>query len=260
MEDISVKYSILALLLVFISSVFASTWTFPGISKNIDIIHGKIVRSIEIYANDAGGDSVISLTVDGKTLPQKKIRNIGSISWRLNRCIDKASISVKNDVSRIKKIKVHYIDEKNKKNMKELAKSFSLPYYNDLDKTFTLEKELGDTHFLFLFFSSSCRNCAAEMPRFSKVAPKYPNVKFIGIHYKGIPQQVAEFVEEYGVQFDCLYDKDGVAFKSYGIKYIPYALLVNRKGEIVAQGNLKLEEVEKLMDGLSKIDLNHTEK
>lgn len=252
------KYGLLFFLLIIFTAVSFSaehSWFFPGDKQVISIDQNKSVRNIEIKANDMGGDSIISLIINGITISSKKVRNIGGISWDINKKIKNASFVVKNDIARIREINVHYNGDIQKKSSKELAKTFTLPFYNDLDKEFSLDKELGDTHFLFLFFSSSCRNCAAEMPRFSAIAPKYPNVKFIGIHYKGLPEQVGGFVNQYGIQFDCLYDKDGIAFKLYNIKYIPYALLIDRNGEIVAQGNLKLEEVEKLMDDLSKKDL-----
>ncbi len=91
------------------------------------------------------------------------------------------------------------------------------------------------------FWATWCGPCLAELPKLRKVYEKYKDQGFdiLGISLDGdlTREQFIAFVKKEGMNWRHIYDEQGgktPLAKQYGVKAIPFTLLIGRDGRIVA--------------------------
>ncbi|MDD2714671.1 MAG: TlpA disulfide reductase family protein [Candidatus Wallbacteria bacterium] len=129
--------------------------------------------------------------------------------------------------------------------------NFSLTYYDDPNKTFTLNDNLGQKNHVFVFFATWCGACQKELPQINAIRNKYPTCDFTAINYRETTQQVTDYFGSASIQLPCLLDKSGSVFKQFGLEYIPDILVVSKTGEQLMLGTKSVEELEALLATLN---------
>ena len=96
------------------------------------------------------------------------------------------------------------------------------------------------------FWASWCGPCRKENPNVREAYKKYKNQKFTigkGFEVFSISLDRAEEPWKKAIKVDSLVweshglDKDGIVSRRYNVTSIPYAVLVDGKGNVIARGN-----------------------
>ncbi len=117
-----------------------------------------------------------------------------------------------------------------------LAPDFTL---EDLSgKRIRLKSLRGKVVFLN-FWATWCIPCRQEMPTMEKLHRelKGKGLEVIAINIKETKKEIQEFLDELGLTFTVLLDKDGKVSEEYGAWSIPLSYFINRKGEFVGKVN-----------------------
>lgn len=117
---------------------------------------------------------------------------------------------------------------------KILAPDFTL---EDLSgKRLSLKNLKGKVVFLN-FWATWCIPCREEMPTMEKLYRELRNegLEIVAIDVMESKKDVREFVEELGLTFTVLLDRDGEVSKAYGAWAIPATHIINRKAELVGK-------------------------
>ena len=82
-----------------------------------------------------------------------------------------------------------------------------------------------------------CTFCKSEMPAFQNVFESYPpesDVVILAVNstVQDDPVKVAQFVEDYGLQYPILLDTSGRVTKAYQVRALPTTFFIDRKGII----------------------------
>ena len=111
---------------------------------------------------------------------------------------------------------------------------------------FTLDdltgRRLGPRDFMgkvvFLnFWATWCVPCRQEMPTMEKLHRelKKQGLEVVAINFREAGKEVRKFVDELGLTFTVLLDKEGKVSEEYGAWALPLSYFVNRKGEFVGK-------------------------
>jgi len=113
-------------------------------------------------------------------------------------------------------------------------RDFSLPTL--ADETVSLSQLKGKVVFLN-FWATWCGPCRAEMPSMETLYALYKEkgLEILAVNCSENRQEVAAFMQEYGLSFSTLLDEDGKVRSIYGIQAIPTSYLIDRDGMIVAR-------------------------
>jgi len=85
-------------------------------------------------------------------------------------------------------------------------------------------------------WGSTCGPCKQELPAFAAAHATYGDrVQFVGIDYLPPSKREEAFARDRGVQYELLYDANGVFISTVGIAAFPVTLFVNEQGIIVRQ-------------------------
>ena len=99
-----------------------------------------------------------------------------------------------------------------------------------------------------------CRPCREEQPILQAVHERYRDrgVRFLGINYHDDLEAAKRWVEDRGVTYPSLYDRDGRTAALLGFPFLPDTYLVDRTGTIryVIYGDTTEEELSGLIDDL----------
>lgn len=111
------------------------------------------------------------------------------------------------------------------------------------------------------FWGTSCGPCLAALPTVQAIAEKYggTDLVVIGVHESGAaPGELIEFAKKQGLTYaqgiDVAADEPGwfgASFKAYGVRAIPHAALVDRRGRLVLIDHLPAV-IERIEDELEK--------
>lgn len=87
------------------------------------------------------------------------------------------------------------------------------------------------------FWATWCIPCRQEMPSMEKLHRelKEQGLEVIAVNFREDQSEVRKFVEELGLTFTILLDKDGKVFEQYGAWALPLSHFINRKGEFVGK-------------------------
>ena len=117
------------------------------------------------------------------------------------------------------------------------------PQVGDLAPNFELESLDGDEVFLsdfrgqpvvLNFWAKWCRPCRAEMPQLVAAHDKYRDegLVIIGLNLQEGRSVIEPFVEEFGVDFTVLLDRDGDVENEYRLLGLPETFFIDRDGVI----------------------------
>ena len=103
------------------------------------------------------------------------------------------------------------------------------------------------------FWASWCGPCCAEMPNMVNIYKKYheKGLGMIGISLDQDYDAWTTAIGELGITWPSLLDTDGSISDRFGIQYIPYTVIANKKGKIL-KTNLRGEELEQFVAELLK--------
>jgi peroxiredoxin len=111
---------------------------------------------------------------------------------------------------------------------------------NDVnDKSVKLSSVAGKgTYVLVDFWASWCGPCRRENPNVVALYKQYHDKGFdiVGISRDNNKDAWLKGIAEDGLTWTHLWDKDGVACKSYAIDFIPTTFLLDKEGNIIARG------------------------
>lgn len=101
------------------------------------------------------------------------------------------------------------------------------------------------------FFATWCGPCQEEMPILVELDKRTSKEQMIilGVNVtkeESSPTQVRDFMKQFQVQFDVLYDGDGEVMKTYQLIGIPTTIFIDDKGKIVERlnGIITMEMIE----------------
>lgn len=112
-----------------------------------------------------------------------------------------------------------------------LAPTFEL---SSLDgKVFTLE-ELQGHPIMLNFWATWCTPCRSEMPAMERVWQNYRDqgLVILAINLQETPDRVMGFVEEFGLTFPVLLDRNGFVFSDYQVQLYPTTFFIGKDGVI----------------------------
>jgi thiol-disulfide isomerase/thioredoxin len=108
-----------------------------------------------------------------------------------------------------------------------------------LDGSRTIDsKELIGKNVLVLRFQASyCKPCVKESPAFGRLVTRYRDrgVEFVALHVQDTVSEVRRFVRAQKVTYPVALDPKLAIGNRFGFKGTPYTVVVDRKGEMVAQ-------------------------
>jgi thiol-disulfide isomerase/thioredoxin len=94
------------------------------------------------------------------------------------------------------------------------------------------------------FWATWCTTCKSTLPKFSRLAEsKKDKVVFIAIHDKKDANTMSDFIDRNKYKFACCLDDKGETVKSYGVKQLPFNVIIDKKGN-VKKLDAELDEAE----------------
>lgn len=95
-----------------------------------------------------------------------------------------------------------------------------------------------DKAMLIDFFSADNPSCAKEYALLKPIIEQWDTKLDIVIISQGDTPEFRSMVDADGGRYSFALDADGSVFTAYGVRYLPFYMLVNAKGEMIWQGNI----------------------
>jgi peroxiredoxin len=98
----------------------------------------------------------------------------------------------------------------------------------------------GKQPVVLFFWTTWCPYCRQELLSLNELSPQLvkQGCEVLAINVEEPAYRVGNFIKKYGIHLRVLLDKDAqVSWYSYGILGVPTYFLVNKKGDIVFNGN-----------------------
>jgi len=81
------------------------------------------------------------------------------------------------------------------------------------------------------FWATWCGPCVREMPLFQEYQDRYgPGLVVLGVNEEESPETVREFVDELGISYTILIDRDTKAASIYKVMMLPTTLFIDKEG------------------------------
>ena len=104
------------------------------------------------------------------------------------------------------------------------------------------------------FQASYCKPCGREATAFSRLVDRYHSrgVEFIAFHVQDTVADTRRFIRSHRVTYPVALDPKLIIGNRFGFRGTPYTVVVDRKGEMVAQihGVSALNRLPKILDEL----------
>lgn len=108
----------------------------------------------------------------------------------------------------------------------------------DLTGVQWLTKAPKSTKSIFLdFYQSTNSTCVANIDKIEKVISKQPKLSVVIITREN-NAAIKSLVNKYGSDYAIGYDPDGKIYSAFGVKFVPFSMIFDAKGEMAWQGNL----------------------
>lgn len=117
---------------------------------------------------------------------------------------------------------------------KAVAPDFTL---EDLSgRPLSLKKLRGEVVFLN-FWATWCVPCRQEMPTMEKLYQEFKErgLVVVAVNYRETKEEIQKFVDELGLTFPVLVDRDGRVSETYGVWSIPLSYFIDRKGDFIGK-------------------------
>ena len=89
------------------------------------------------------------------------------------------------------------------------------------------------------FWTYSCVNCVRTLPQVKQLHMRYSGDRFVlvGVHtpefdFERLPENVADAVKRFGIEYPVALDSENVTWKLYGNQYWPRQTLVDANGRV----------------------------
>ena len=108
-----------------------------------------------------------------------------------------------------------------------------------------LNSLVGQGQYVLLdFWASWCGPCRNEIPNVIKLYAKYAGkgLKVVGVTVKDKPEASLAAIRELGINYDQIFDLEGIVCGKYPIEGIPHFFLLDPSGKIVLSGHHNLDE------------------
>jgi thiol-disulfide isomerase/thioredoxin len=119
----------------------------------------------------------------------------------------------------------------------------------DLNGKSYTERDIKGKLIIVDFWASWCRPCKEEMPHFKQINDKYKSqgLTMIGISIDRTEREWRNYISSNPVAWLSLYGDGNVFTKRYDFQYIPYNLIADSEGNILAK-NLHGAELDKFLE------------
>lgn len=99
------------------------------------------------------------------------------------------------------------------------------------------------------FFASYCTPCVTEMPDFDQVSKRVGDVAFVGVNTLEQEQNGRDIIQQTGIGYDVLFDRQGQIASSIDLLNMPTTLFVDADGTIVKvhTGRLSQSDLEQII-------------
>lgn len=115
---------------------------------------------------------------------------------------------------------------------------------------------IGKKILVLRFQASYCKPCAKESPALGRLFEKYKSrdVEVLALHVQDTVADTRAFVRKYKVTYPVALDPKLTIGNSFGFKGAPYTVVIDQKGDIVAQitGESAVSRLPKILDDLLK--------
>jgi peroxiredoxin len=105
------------------------------------------------------------------------------------------------------------------------------------------------------FWATWCVPCRTEMPALQRASETFTSgeLVIVGINAGESPQQVREFLDEYGLTFPIALDQNGSIADLYGVRVFPTTIWIDAQGNVQAEhyGPLTENQIEGYVTELS---------
>jgi len=123
--------------------------------------------------------------------------------------------------------------------IEETGKVISAPDFTleDLSaRRWTLKDLRGKVVFLN-FWATWCIPCRQEMPAMEKLHREFKGQGFevVAVNFREGEGEIREFLQELGLTFTVLLDKDGKVSEEYGVWSLPLSYFIDRKGAFMGK-------------------------
>ena len=107
-----------------------------------------------------------------------------------------------------------------------------------------LKALIGQGQYVLLdFWASWCGPCREEIPNVIKLNAKYAGkgLKVVGVTVQDKPESSLAAIQGLGINYDQIFDLEGIVCDQYPIEGIPHFFLLDPSGEIVLSGHHNLD-------------------
>ena len=91
---------------------------------------------------------------------------------------------------------------------------------------------------LIEFYQSTNESSSKLYLKLAKIASKYGGAIDIVVLTREDNATINSLVQQDGSRYSFGYDADGTVYDAYGVKFVPFTMLVDSKGNLLWQGNL----------------------
>ena len=87
------------------------------------------------------------------------------------------------------------------------------------------------------FWATWCVPCRQEMPAMEKLHREFRDrgLEIVAVNFREEKDEIQKFLQELGLTFTVLLDKDGKVSEQYGVWSLPLSYVINRKHEFVGK-------------------------
>jgi cytochrome c biogenesis protein CcmG, thiol:disulfide interchange protein DsbE len=94
------------------------------------------------------------------------------------------------------------------------------------------------------FWATWCIPCRLEMPALQTIQDSNENIVVVGVNYQESPERAQEFVEELGITFPMLLDRNGDLASELDVIGLPTTFFIDAEGRITGSHVGPVEEAE----------------
>lgn len=115
---------------------------------------------------------------------------------------------------------------------------------------YTLSDYRGESVVLVDFWASWCPSCIREIRVVNRLMRDYcrKGLVVLGVNIKDSESKVKDIIKKHKPEYTMLLDRDGSVSKAYGVKGLPYLILIDREGKIRWLGHWLDKEAQAMIE------------